>query len=410
MEVTILSQTKTMATLRLTIEGEKLSSALDSAYKTYMDSKPENPFARETITTDPAAQNLFRDTIQEIFSEHYSDAIAQSGLTVASEPMIRVLRADESLGMEFEIEFALRPELKLGQYKGIHVKMPETEPTEEDYAAAIAAAERQNSELKTVDRPTQLGDTATIDFTGYLDGVPFDGGAGNDFPLVLGSGSFIPGFEDQLVGASAGDNVVVNVTFPENYGAENLAGKPAIFRCKIKKVEAPEITPLTDEQKEQVRQQVAQQKRMLADQQVEDQVLEHILAEAECEIPEAMLDSEVNICMDQYVSELQAQGMTFEAFLSRSGLTAEQVVAEMRPLARRRIMLRMVLTAIAEAEQLTATQEEVDKHWEDMAKQYGVEPVRLKVYMGDGADDQIRSEIAASKAYDLLRQSTILDQ
>ena len=410
MEVTILSQEKSMATIRITLPGEPLTVALNDAYKIYLDKKPENPIAREDLATDPGAQDMYRTAIQDVFSDNYAAAIAQTGLTVASQPMIRVLRADESLGLEFELEFAVRPELKLGQYKGLRVKMPDLTLSEEEFQTALAAAEAQNTVQKTVDRPAALGDTTVIDFTGYLNGEAFQGGAGTDYPLVLGSGSFIPGFEDQLVGASAGQEVEVKVTFPENYGAPNLAGQAAIFRCTVKSVQATEHAPLTDSQKAQLRKQAEQAKKNQADQAIEDEVLTRILTEAQCEIPEAMLESEVNICLDQFASELQSKGMSVESFMQQTGKTWDAMAAEMRPLANRRIMLRLVLSAIAEAEGITATDEEVDARWDEMAVQYGMDKATLKAYAGEGSEEQIRTEVAASKAYALLRDSTILEQ
>ena len=301
------------------------------------------------------------------------------------------------------------PEVKLGQYKGIHVKCPSVDLTEAEKQAAIDAAAAQNTVHKSVDRPAQLGDIAVIDFTGYLDGVPFDGGAGTDYPLPLGSGTFIPGFEEQLVGASIGDHVAVNVTFPENYQAENLAGKPTVFRVTVKGLQHPEQAPLTDEQKEQAVQQAQQQKKNQADMQIEDYVLGKILSEANVEIPDAMLKSEVNICMQQFAAELSAKGGDLNSFARQSGKTVDQMAAEMEPLAKRRIMLRLVLSAIAEAEHLEATAEEVEAQWDAMAQQYGIDKPRLKVYAGDGAEEQIKAEITSSKAYALLRESTILE-
>lgn len=409
MQVTIISQEKGSAKVQITFPGDVLSKALDKVYAEYTKTHEDFQVPRAKLASDPAAQNLLRQAVQDVFSEHYSQAIAETGLTVASEPVISVLQASETEGLEFQMEFALRPEIQLGQYKGIHVRCPSVELTEAEKQAAIAAAQAQNTVHKSVDRPAQLGDIAVIDFTGYLDGVPFDGGAGTDYPLSLGSGTFIPGFEEQLVGASIGDHVAVNVTFPENYQAENLAGKPTVFRVTVKGLQHPEEAPLTDEQKQQAVEQAQQQKKNQADLQIEDYVLGKILDEAHVEIPDAMLKSEVNICMQQFAAELSAKGSDLASFARQSGKTVDQMAAEMEPLAKRRIMLRLVLSAIAEAEHLEATAEEVEAHWDAMAQQYGIDKPRLKVYAGDGAEEQIKAEITSSKAYALLRESTILE-
>ena len=409
MQVTILSQEKGSAKVQVTFPGDVLSKALDKVYAEYTKTHEDFSVARADLVSNPAAQNLLRQAVQDVFSEHYAQAIAETGLTVASEPVISVLQANETDGLEFQMEFALRPEIKLGQYKGIHARCPSLELSEAEKQAAIDAAAAQNTVHKSVDRPAQLGDIAVIDFTGYLDGVPFDGGAGTDYPLPLGSGTFIPGFEEQLVGASVGDHVAVHVTFPENYQAENLAGKPTVFRVTVKGLQHPELQPLTEEQKEQAIAQAQQQKKNQADLQIEDYVLGKILEEAHAEIPDAMLKSEVNICMQQFAAELSAKGSDLGAFSRESGKSVDQMAAEMEPLAKRRIMLRLVLSAIAEAEHLEATEEEVEAHWDAMAQQYGIDKPRLKVYAGDGAEEQIKAEITSSKAYALLRESTILE-
>lgn len=409
MQVTIISQEKGSAKVQVTFPGEVLSKALDKVYAEYTKNHADFQVPRADIATDSSAQNLLRQAVQDVFSAHYAQAIAETGLTVASEPVISVHQASETEGLEFQMEFALRPEVKLGQYKGIHVKCPVVELTVEEKQAAIDAAAAQNTVHKSVDRPAQLGDIAVIDFTGYLDDVPFDGGAGTDYPLPLGSGTFIPGFEEQLVGASVGDQVAVNVTFPENYQAANLAGKPTVFQVTVKGLQHPELAPLTDEQKEQAVQQAQKQKKNRADMQIEDYVLGKILDEANVEIPDAMLKSEVNICMQQFAAELSAKGGDLNSFAQQSGKTIDQLAAEMAPLAKRRIMLRLVLSAIAEAEHLEATAEEVEAQWDAMAQQYGIDTPHLKEYAGDGAEAQIKAEITSSKAYALLRESTILE-
>jgi trigger factor len=395
--------------LKIAVPGETLTKALDDAYKVYTQNHPDFAVARSQVLSDPLAEEILRQAVEEVFSDVYAQAVAQSGLAVASEPLVSVLSVQEDTGVEYQMQFAVRPEVTLGQYKGLHVKCPATELTEAELAQALEAARKANTTPKTVDRPAQLGDIATIDFTGYLDGVPFDGGAGTDYPLTLGSGTFIPGFEDQLVGAKTGDHVAVNVTFPENYQAENLAGKPTVFRVQVKKLEELEQTPLTPEQENEVRTQAAQQKKLQADQQIEDEVLGRILAEAQVEIPQAMLDSEVNICMQQFIAELGAQGMDLEHYQQRIGKNTDQMLAEMAPLAKRRIMLRLVLSAIAKEEAMEATEEEIEAQWDQMAQQYGIDKPRLKVYAGDGAEEQIKADIVRSKAYALLRESTILD-
>lgn len=409
METTIISQEKGMAKVGVTIPGSDLTHALDTVYQSHQKEENFN-LPREGLAENPVGQSLLREAVENLFSGIYRDVIKSCGLQAASEPKVTVLQASETEGVEFTLEFALRPEMKLGQYKGIHVKMPDVTPTEEEYTAALEAAAKQNLVAVDADRPAVLGDTTVIDFTGYLDGEAFAGGQGADFPLTLGSGQFIPGFEDQLVGAKAGDQVDVHVTFPENYHAENLAGKAVVFQVTVHKVQQQKLQPLTAEQESQIKVQVAQQKKAMADQQIEDQVLGKILEEAQVELPEAMVESEANICVQQFAAEISAQSMSIEQFCQQTGKTIDTMRKEMYPLARRRIQLRLVLSAIAQQERIEATEQELDNYWEQMSQQYGLPKDQLQHYMGDGVEEEMRQEIVSRKAYALLRESTILDQ
>ena len=410
MEVKVLSNQKGMAVLGISVPAPVLSAAIDEAYAVYEKNHDKPEFTRAEVSTSQQGQTLLHQAVEDVFSDIYNEVIRESGLTVASQPQITVLQADELAGLEFQMKFAVRPELKIGQYKGIHVKCPDFNLTEDEGNAALAQAEANHTSAQSIDRPAESGDTAVIDFTGYLDGEPFEGGAGKSYPLVLGSGTFIPGFEDQLIGASAGDEVDVNVTFPENYGAPNLAGKAVVFKCAVKSVQTMVKTPLSEEEKKQVLQQAADQKKNLADQEIENEVLTKILDEAQVEIPEAMLESEAEICMQQFAAEVQNQGMDLGTYSQRLGKSIEEMTAEMQPLARRRIMLRLVLEAITEAEGITATQEELDARWDSMAKQYGITANQLKAYYGENADAEMAKEITSAKAYALLRDCTILDR
>lgn len=390
METKIVSQDKGAAKLGVAFPAETLVKELDNLQVLYRKEGKEK-----------SRQELLRDAVQKIVNNSYPNVIRESGLAVASQPTITVLKADEENGIEITLEFALRPEVKLGRYKGIRVKMPEVTETAE-YAAALAQAESQNRQTVAVERPARLGDVTLIDFAGYLDGVAFDGGTGSNYPLTLGSGQFIPGFEEQLVGASAGDAVDVNVTFPEQYHAPDLAGKAVVFKVTVKKVQEIQTQPLSDEQKQNIAMQ-------MADSMIEDMVLQTILAEAEVDIPDLMVDGEANILFQQFAAEIQAQQMDVEQYCQRLGKTMEEVRQAMYPRARRQIQLRLVLNAIAEEEHITASEEEVENYWDMMAQQYGMPKDMIKQYMA-GAETEIRSEIVSQKAYALLRENTVLEQ
>ena len=408
MEIKILSQDKGMAQVAVTLPGADLAKALD---KTYESHSQEAGFSlpREGLDTNPDGAALLREAVQALFGGVYEDVMKQIDLPVASDPKVAVLRASEQDGAEFTLTFALRPDMKLGRYKGIHVKMPRLTPTQEEVQAALQAAEAQNLVTTAVDRPAALGDTTLIDFAGYKDGVAFAGGTGSDYPLTLGSGQFIPGFEEQLVGARAGDQVEVSVTFPEGYQAPELAGQPATFQVTVKEVQEKKPTPLTEAQREQVQAQAAQRRKSQADQEIEDQVLKIVLEEAQVELPEAMIESEANICLQQFAAEIAAKSMTIDQFCQQTGKTLDGMCREMYPLARRRIQLRLVLSAIAQAEGLTAAPEELEQCWEQMAQQYGMPKEQLRQYAGPEMDAELTAEIVSQKAYALLRESTILD-
>ncbi len=409
MEIQILSQENGMARVGVTMPGKALKKELDAAYDRHRNDEGFR-IPREGLDTNPDGRQLLQEAVQELFSGAYQDIMKEIDLPVASEPKVAVALASETEGAAFTLTFALRPEMKLGRYKGIRVKMPDITPTEDEYQAAIDAAAAQNLSAVDQDRPAQKGDITVIDFTGYQDGVAFQGGTGTDYPLTLGSGQFIPGFEDQLVGASAGDSVDVHVVFPENYQMESLAGKPAVFKVQVKKVQTRQLRPLTEAQIAQARKQAEQQKKALADQQIEDEVLGIILKEAQVDLPEAMVESEANVCLQQFAAEIAAKNMTIDQFCQQTGKTIDGMRQEMFPLARRRIQLRMVLSAIAEAEGITAGDEEAENYWEQIAQQYGMTTEQLRQYAEPEMDAEIRAEIISQKAYAFLRESTILEQ
>ena len=409
MEIKILSRENGMASVGVRLPGGDLTRAIDKVYAAHSE-KGETLPPRQGLDGDGQGRTLLQEAVQELFSGVYQDVMRQVDLPVASDPKVTVVSVSEETGAEFRLSFALRPELKLGRYKGIHVKMPDVSVTQEEYLEALSQVEEQNLVPTEVDRPAGMGDVAVIDFEGFRDGVAFEGGKGTDFSLTLGSGQFIPGFEEQLVGARAGDQVDVNVTFPEQYHAPQLAGQPALFKVAVHAVREMQKKPLTPEQQQGLRESMLQRKKDLADQEIEDQVLKIILEEAQVELPDAMVESESNICVQQFAAEISAKNMTFEQFCAQTGKTYESIRREMEPLARRRIQLRLVLDAIARAENITVTDREAEDAWDQMAVQYGMPKEQLRQYAGPDMDAQIRAELVSQKAYALLRESTILDQ
>ena len=310
----------------------------------------------------------------------------------------------------------MKPEVTLGDYKGLEVPKSETEVTDEDVDAEIKKEQEKNSRTVTVeDRGAENGDITTIDFEGFVDGVAFEGGKGTDYPLTLGSGSFIPGFEDQLVGAKAGDHVEVNVTFPEEYQAAELAGKAAVFQCDVKKVEAKELPELDDdfaqdvsefdtlaEYKEDIKKNLTEKKEKEARAEKENAAVDKAIENAQMEIPDAMVDTQVRQMINDFASRMQSQGLTMEQYFQFTGMTVEKMQEEMKPQALKRIQTRLVLEKIAEVENIQPTEEEVNEEISKMAEMYKMEADKLKELLGDRELEQMKKDMAVQKAVTLV--------
>ena len=292
----------------------------------------------------------------------------------------------------------------------------ETEVTDEDIDAEIKKEQEKNSRTVTVeDRGAENGDITTIDFEGFVDGVAFEGGKGTDYPLTLGSGSFIPGFEDQLVGAKAGDHVEVNVTFPEEYQAAELAGKEAVFQCDVNKVETKELPELDDdfaqdvsefdtlaEYREDVKKNLTEKKEKEARAAKENAAVDKAIENAEMEIPDAMLNTQVRQMMNDFASRMQSQGLTMEQYFQFTGMTAEKMQEEMKPQALKRIQTRLVLEKIAETENIEVSEDEVNEEISKMAEMYKMEADKLKELLGDRELEQMKKDMAVQKAVTLV--------
>jgi len=408
MEVKILSREHGMADVQVSLPGSELTKAIDAEFEKRRQA-PDFNLPREGADANPEARELMQEVVRTLFSGVYQDALRQTELPVASDPKVSVVQVSEADGAVYRMRFALRPQVKLGRYKGIHVKMPNTGFTEEEFQEALRQVEEEHIVPVKADRPAKLGDVALIDFEGFLDGVAFQGGKGENHPLTLGSGQFIPGFEDQLVGASAGEKVDVNVTFPERYHAADLAGKPVVFKVTVKEIREPRLTPLNEGEKQELRNSMARKKQEDADQEVEDQVLAIILQDSPVELPDAMVESEANICIQEFAAQLMSRNMTFDQFCQDNGKTYQSVLEEMKPLAVRRIRLRLVLSEIAKAECFAVEDAEVDNALEEMAVQMGADKDMVRRYLGPDGEAEMRADLLMRKTYTFLRESTILD-
>ena len=421
MSVQVENLEKNMAKLTVEVAAEDFEKAVQAAYmknrnKITIPGFRKGKAPRVMIEKMYGAGIFFEDAANALIQAEYPKAAEESGLDIVSQPEIDVVQIEKGKAFIFTAEVAVKPEVTLGEYKGVEVPKSETEVTDEDIDAEIKKEQEKNSRTVTVeDRGAENGDITTIDFEGFVDGVAFEGGKGTDYPLTLGSGSFIPGFEDQLVGAKAGDHVEVNVTFPEEYQAAELAGKAAVFQCDVKKVETKELPELDDdfaqdvsefdtlaEYREDVKKNLTEKKEKEARAAKENAAVDKAIENAEMEIPDAMLNTQVRQMMNDFASRMQSQGLTMEQYFQFTGMTAEKMQEEMKPQALKRIQTRLVLEKIAETENIEVSEDEVNEEISKMAEMYKMEADKLKELLGDRELEQMKKDMAVQKAVTLV--------
>ncbi len=421
MSLQVEKMEKNMAKLTIEVSTEELDKAMQNAYlkargKISIPGFRKGKAPRKMIEQMYGKGIFLEDAANALIPEHYSKALEECDLEIVSQPEIDVTQAEPGKAFIFTAEVAVKPEVTLGEYKGVEVPKSETEVTDEDIDAEIKKEQEKNSRTVTVeDRGAENGDITTIDFEGFVDGVAFEGGKGTDYPLTLGSGSFIPGFEDQLVGAKAGDHVEVNVTFPEEYQAAELAGKAAVFQCDVKKVETKELPELDDdfaqdvsefdtlaEYREDVKKNLTEKKEKEARAAKENAAVDKAIENAEMEIPDAMLNTQVRQMMNDFASRMQSQGLTMEQYFQFTGMTAEKMQEEMKPQALKRIQTRLVLEKIAETENIEVSEDEVNEEISKMAEMYKMEADKLKELLGDRELEQMKKDMAVQKAVTLV--------
>ena len=421
MSLQVEKMEKNMAKLTIEVSAEELDKAMQNAYlkargKISIPGFRKGKAPRKMIEQMYGKGIFLEDAANALIPEHYSKALEECDLEIVSQPEIDVTQAEPGKAFIFTAEVAVKPEVTLGEYKGVEVPKSETEVTDEDIDAEIKKEQEKNSRTVTVeDRGAENGDITTSDFEGFVDGVAFEGGKGTDYPLTLGSGSFIPGFEDQLVGAKAGNHVEVNVTFPEEYQAAELAGKAAVFQCDVKKVETKELPELDDdfaqdvsefdtlaEYREDVKKNLTEKKEKEARAAKENTAVDKAIENAEMEIPDAMLNTQVRQMMNDFASRMQSQGLTMEQYFQFTGMTAEKMQEEMKPQALKRIQTRLVLEKIAETENIEVSEDEVNEEIGKMAEMYKMEADKLKELLGDRELEQMKKDMAVQKAVTLV--------
>lgn len=412
---------KNMAKLTIEVPAEELEKAMQNAYlraknRITIPGFRKGKAPRKMIEQMYGKGIFLEDAANALIPEQYSKALEECDLEIVSQPEIDVTQIEPGKAFIFTAEVAVKPEVTLGEYKGLEVPKSETEVTDEEIEAELKKEQEKNSRTITVeDRGAENGDIATIDFEGFVDGTAFEGGKGTDYPLTLGSGSFIPGFEDQLVGAKAGDHVEVNVTFPEEYQSKDLAGKAAVFQCDVKKVETKELPELDDdfaqdvsefdtlaEYKEDIKKNLTERKEKEARTAKENAAVDKAIENAQMEIPDAMIETQISQMLDDFSRRMQSQGLTMEQYMQFTGMTADKMREEMKPQALKRIQTRLVLEKIAETENIQPSEEEVNEEIGKMAEMYKMEADKLKELLGDRELEQMKKDMAVQKAVTLV--------
>ncbi|RKI39131.1 trigger factor [bacterium D16-51] len=421
MSVQVEKLEKSMAKLTIEVDSTEFDSAVDKAYQKSR-SKISLPGFRKGKAPRAMVEKMYgsgifyEDAANMIIPDAYESAAKESGLVIVAQPEISVEQVEKGKPFIFTALVAVKPEVTLGEYKGIEVEKQSVEVTQEDVDEAIDRVRESNSRMITVDdRETQDGDTVIIDFDGYCDGEPFEGGKAEDYSLVLGSHSFIDTFEEQLIGKKIGDEVEVNVTFPDQYQAEELQGKPAVFKVKIHEIKMKELPELDDdfaqdvsdcdtleEYKEDMKKKLCESKEQAAKRAVEEDVVNKIIENAQMEIPDPMVDAQTRQMVQEFAQNLQAQGLSVEQYMQFTGMTQQALLEEIQPQALKRIQSRLVLEAVVEAEGIETSEEDVEKEIESMAGMYQMEPDKLKEMMGENEMKQVRMDIAVQKAVDFV--------
>lgn len=424
MSVQVENLEKNMAKLTIEISAEELEKALQSAYNKQKKNISVPGFRkgkvpRHMIEKMYGPEIFYEDAANELISQEYPGAADESGLDIVSRPSIDVVQLEKGKSFIFTAEVAVKPEVTLGKYMGVQVTKIDTSATDEEVDEEVNKERESNARTVTVeDRPVADGDTAVIDYDGYMDGVPFEGGKGENHSLVIGSHSFIDNFEEQLIGKNTGDELEVNVTFPEEYHAPELAGKPAVFKVKIHEIKTKELPELDDEfaqdvsefdtlaeYKESIKTRIQERKENAAKRDKEEEALAKIVAKSKMEIPEAMIETQVANMLNDFANRMAQQGLSIEQYMQFTGMTMDKLQEQMRPDAEKRIQTSLVLEQIAKEEDIQVSDEEVETELGKMAEMYGMEIDKLKEFMGDAEKESMKKDLALQKAVDLVMEN-----
>lgn len=416
-----------MAKLTIEVPAEELEKAIEGAYRKNRGriSIPgfrKGKAPRKMIEQMYGREVFYEDAANALIPDAYEKAYDECGEEIVSSPQIDVVQLEAGKPFIFTAEVALKPEVTLGQYKGVKVDKADLEVTEEEVTAEIDKERDKNSRTVDVtDRAVKDGDIATIDFEGFMDGVAFEGGKGSDYPLTIGSHAFIPGFEEELIGAQIGVETEVNVTFPEDYQAEELAGKPAVFKCTVKRLQEKQLPELdedfvgevseesdtVEEYREEIRKKLEKRKTDEAKAVKEDAVVDAIIADAKMDIPEAMIETQQRQMVQDYAQRMQSQGISMEQYMQFTGMTGDMLLEQVKPQVMKKIQSRLVLEAVAAAEGIQVTEEEIAEELKTMGEAYQMEPEKVEELLGENGREQVKGDIRVRKAADFVVENAV---
>lgn len=426
MSVQVEKLEKNMAKLTIEVSSEEFEKAIAKAYK-----KNKNKISMPGFRKGKAPRAMiekmygkgvfYEDAANSIIPDAYADAAKESELEIVAQPEIDVTQIESGKPFIFTATVALKPEVTLGEYKGIEVEKKEVEVTDEEVDTEINRVRESNARMIDIDdRAAQDGDTVVIDFDGYVDGKQFEGGKAEDYSLVLGSHSFIDNFEEQLEGKNIREDVTVNVTFPENYQAEELQGKPAEFKVKIKEIKVKELPELDDdfaqdvsnfdtiaEYKEDLKKKLAENKEEALKREREETVIGKIIENAQMDIPEQMVEAQTRQMTQEFAQRLSSQGLSIDQYMQFTGLTPQKMIEELKPQALKRIQSRLVLEAVVAAENIETSEDELNKEIENMASMYQMEVDKLKEVIGEEEKKQISLDLAVQKAVEMVTSAAV---
>lgn len=426
MSYTVENLENSMAKITITVSAEAFEEAMVKSYNKNKNSISIQGFRkgkapRKMVEKLYGPEVFYEDAANFAIPDAYEEAAKESGLEIVSRPDFDLVDIGKGKEFIFTATVAVKPEVTLGEYKGIEVEKKTVKVMAADVNAEIEKVREQNSRMITVEnRGIKKDDTAVIDFEGFVDGEPFQGGKGEDYSLVIGSHSFIDTFEDQLVGKKTGEDVEVNVTFPEEYHEASLKGKPALFKVKVKEIKVKELPKLDDEfasevsefetlkeYKASVKKNLTERRKEEAKREKENTVVEKVVENITVELPEPMVDEQVQQMIQEFAGRLSQQGLSFEQYMQMTGMTPDTLTGQMKPEAEKRIRTRLALEAIVKAENIKATAKDIEKEIENMASMYQMEVDKIKEMLGDNEKEQIAQDVAVQKAVDFVVKNAV---